>query len=227
MIPHPTTFGDADDLKPSSILSTKNKQQSSISCSGRDKKMFRPFDIRVSTEQYNRIVSDDSSVDSVGGSDISLNHSNSVIDTAELSMTDRDQLFFGAYGHLRKKLDYSYHSYYRKERQWLHDSIIEDFLEYQDNDNILEYRNDNGTQSTTINETGFCPWLILAVGVQGAGKHYTFNNLVRSKRLRLRSFVNVAPGMYHFYLLFTYVQFRHDDTKLHISFIVLVLVPNL
>jgi len=37
-------------------------------------------------------------------------------------------LFFGAYGHIRSQLDYTYHSHYKKERQWLHDSIIEDAL---------------------------------------------------------------------------------------------------
>lgn len=35
--------------------------------------------------------------------------------------------FYGAYAEFRKKLDYlKYHVHYRKERQWLHDSIIED-----------------------------------------------------------------------------------------------------
>jgi hypothetical protein len=34
--------------------------------------------------------------------------------------------FYGAYAEYRKKLDYKYHVHYKKERQWLHDSIIED-----------------------------------------------------------------------------------------------------
>jgi hypothetical protein len=38
--------------------------------------------------------------------------------------------FYGAYADIRRtKIDYSYHVCYRKERQWLHDSIIVDILE--------------------------------------------------------------------------------------------------
>jgi hypothetical protein len=39
---------------------------------------------------------------------------------------DGGGLFCGAYGHIRKMLDYTYHAgTYNKERQFLHDSIIE------------------------------------------------------------------------------------------------------
>ena len=34
--------------------------------------------------------------------------------------------FYGAFSSYRRKLDYKYHVHYKKERQWLHDSIIED-----------------------------------------------------------------------------------------------------
>ena len=37
-------------------------------------------------------------------------------------------IFYGSYANIRKKLDYTYHAHYRKERQWLHDCIIEDCL---------------------------------------------------------------------------------------------------
>ena len=36
--------------------------------------------------------------------------------------------FYGSYANIRKKLDYTYHVHYRKQRQWLHDCIIEDCL---------------------------------------------------------------------------------------------------
>jgi hypothetical protein len=204
MPPHQTKKSDNYIESKCSALSTNSVRQSSISSIERERKIFRPFDIRVSTEQYNSIVS---ATENVGCSssdttynNISLSRSNSILDAVELSKTNVEQLFFGAYGHLRKKLDYSYHSYYRKERQWLHDSIIEDFLEYQDDDIACDCSKEgtlnikNTSQSRTRSETRFNPWLILSVGVQGAGKHYTINNLVRNKRLRLRSFINVAPG---------------------------------
>jgi hypothetical protein len=180
----PTASDDCDGNKPS-ILSNKLVRQWSVSSAERGRKLFRPFDIRVSTEQYNSI-----------GNEVSNGESSNT--TIDLAKTSEDQLFFGAYGHLRKKLDYSYHSYYRKERQWLHDSIIEDFLEYQDDDMMFDCRNEGkfNTQTTHLHDNSFNPWLILSVGVQGAGKHYTINSLVRYKRLRLNSFVNIAPGMY-------------------------------
>lgn len=91
-----------------------------------------------------------------------------------------DEGFYGAYGHIRKKLDYSYHQHYRKERQWLHDSIIEAYLQngaYAD-PNCLPHQ----------------PWLILTVGCQGAGKRFTIDTLVKSNRLPLLSFVCVDVG---------------------------------
>jgi hypothetical protein len=39
------------------------------------------------------------------------------------------------------------------------------------------------------------PWLIFTVGVQGAGKHYTIDRLIKDERLNLLSFVFVDPGM--------------------------------
>jgi len=37
-------------------------------------------------------------------------------------------LFVGPFAHIRKSLDYNYHSTYSKERQWLQDSIVDDIL---------------------------------------------------------------------------------------------------
>ena len=36
--------------------------------------------------------------------------------------------FYGPYAHIRKEMDYSHHSHYTKNRQWLQDSIIEKLL---------------------------------------------------------------------------------------------------
>lgn len=88
--------------------------------------------------------------------------------------------FYGAHGHIRKQLDYSYHQHYRKERQWLHDSIIEDYLH-------------NGAYADP-NSLPCDPWLILTVGCQGAGKRYVIDKLVNEGKLPLLSFVCVDTG---------------------------------
>ena len=90
-----------------------------------------------------------------------------------------DLNFYGPYAHIRKTLDYSYHSHYRKERQWLQDSIIEDLLSSVENTDVC----------TTPSE----PWLIYTVGAPGAGKRYTLLELVRNGKLPLLSYVAVDP----------------------------------
>lgn len=88
-----------------------------------------------------------------------------------------EQRFYGAYGHLRQKLDYSYHSHYQKQRQWLHDSIIDDIL-------------NNVTQAEIQCE----PWVIITAGAQGAGKRHTMEQLLKTNRLPLTSIVFVDTG---------------------------------
>jgi len=88
--------------------------------------------------------------------------------------------FYGAYAHIRQKLDYTYHRHYKKERQWLHDSIIEDYLFHSSPSHPFYVPCE--------------PWIILTVGVQGSGKRYTIDKLVESNRLRLLSFVYVDTG---------------------------------
>ena len=84
---------------------------------------------------------------------------------------DETPVFVGAFGNIRKQfLDHDkYHSHYRKERQWLHDSIVEDYLA----NNSSEH-----TERDTI-------WFILTVGVQGAGKHHTMRALREQNNLSL------------------------------------------
>ena len=88
---------------------------------------------------------------------------------------------YGPYAHIRETLDYTYHSHYRKERQWLQDSIIEDFME-----NLVKNGND---EMTTPEE----PWFIYTVGAPGAGKRHTLMKLVEEGKLPLLSFVHVDP----------------------------------
>lgn len=93
--------------------------------------------------------------------------------------------FYGAHGKLRKDLDYNYHSHYRKERQLLHDAIIEDsFLADED----------ISVNQTALPTTSL--WLILAVGVHGVGKHRAVQDLILTNRLRLLSLVCIDTGMF-------------------------------
>lgn len=69
-----------------------------------EKKFVRPFSCEVSTEYYNSIYNGDES---------------NVLAAKEKSSFSEEEsshfLFVGAYGHLRKKLDYTYHTHYQKE----------------------------------------------------------------------------------------------------------------
>lgn len=88
-------------------------------------------------------------------------------------------LYVGAFGNIRKKyLDYdNFHSHYRKERQWLHDSIIASYLENEDTPN--EYYG------------GDALWFILTAGVRGAGKRFTMRSLIEQGKLLLTSYCNI------------------------------------
>lgn len=126
--------------------------------------------------------------------------------------------FYGSYANIRKKLDYTYHVYYRKERQWLHDCIIEDcLLKHQQQDEAAqEENNDNNDNPSSSSPLQACcnasgtsslnyydyhqgtsvllpkhQWLILMVGVHGAAKHCTIRKLIDAGRLPLLSLVCV------------------------------------
>ena len=106
-------------------------------------------------------------------------HRLSFVMTTEEFNKDAELTFYGPYSHIRKQMDYNYHVHYKKERQWLQDSIIEDYLE-EDNDEAL---------CKTPTE----PWLLYLVGSPGAGKQHTLLQLVQDGRLPLLSFVLVDP----------------------------------
>ena len=103
-----------------------------------------------------------------------------VISTEQCNRDD-DAPIRGPYAHLRRELDYKYHCNYRKERQWLQDSIIEDILEAAMPDDF----------STCVTPTE--PWLLMTIGPRGAGKKHVLNELVREGKLPLLSFVRVDP----------------------------------
>jgi len=103
--------------------------------------------------------------------------------STEQNHKSEDMNFFGPYSHIRKQLDYSYHSNYKKERQWLQDSIIEDMLK------TAELTDVNGDVCTTPTE----PWLVLTAGVQGSGKTHTIRKLKEKGRFPLMAFVAVDP----------------------------------
>jgi len=102
-----------------------------------------------------------------------------LMSTADHFQDKADGKFYGPYAHIRKQLDYTYHSHYQKERQWMQDSIIEEFLE--------------NVQSTDVCTTPTEPWLIYTVGAPGAGKIHTLMTLVRDRKLPLLSFVLIDP----------------------------------
>ena len=102
----------------------------------------------------------------------------SLISTEDQNAVPEAQ-FFGPYRHIRKELDYGYHKYYRKERQWLQDSIVEDMLDNVEGANMC------------VNPTE--PWLIFTVGPQGAGKKQAIRDLIFEGHLNLLTYVDVDP----------------------------------
>jgi len=124
-----------------------------LSRSARER-LVRRFSVRKSTEEHHSVSNDDNAVG-----------------------------FYGAYGNVRKKLDYKYHVHYRKERQWLHDAIIEDCL--------LEHQHDDWSHQEMTTVLPRTPWLIIMAGVHGAGKHHVIRELIETERLPLLSYVCV------------------------------------
>ena len=69
-------------------------------------------------------------------------------------------VFVGKYAYERSKLDYSYHKYYRHERQLVHDKIVDAFL-----------------QTSMVDEKGSFAvpqfnWIVFTAGAMGVGRLY-------------------------------------------------------
>lgn len=103
--------------------------------------------------------------------------------TEENNKSDDDQAFYGPYAHIRRALDYTYHSNYTKERQFLQDSIIDEFLK------DVSIKDVNGNVCTTPTD----PWLVFTAGAMGAGKGHTIHELVKKGLFPLLAFVTVDP----------------------------------
>lgn len=85
--------------------------------------------------------------------------------------------------HIRKTLDYTYHSNYSKKRQWLQDSVIEDMLETDISTDV------NGD----VGDTPSRPWIIFTAGAKGAGKRWTMNHLIDTGKMPLVGFIPIDP----------------------------------
>eukprot|EP00977_Amphora_coffeiformis_P006958 scaffold1513_cov100-Amphora_coffeaeformis.AAC.7 len=78
-----------------------------------------------------------------------------LLEEKDVEATDNDTTtyFHGAYAKVRQQLDYSYHTHYRKERQWLHDAIIEDcLLKHQLLDDTAYYQTQKTPNPTIATE---------------------------------------------------------------------------
>lgn len=76
-----------------------------------------------------------------------------------------DRKFYGQFAHIRKMLDYTYHSNYTFERQIFQDSIINELL----HETIV--KDPHGGECSTPTE----PWIVFTAGAMGAGKVSTWS----------------------------------------------------
>jgi len=135
-------------------------------------------------------------------------------------------LFVGPFAHIRKSLDYNYHSNYTKERQWLQDSIIEDILgdviTRQLHPRGQRTREENDEMTDNICTVPTDPWLIFTAGVQGSGKFHTIRLLVQQGYLPLLGFIHVDSDRIRRMLpdfstssWMSTLQNQHADTRQH------------
>ena len=106
-----------------------------------------------------------------------------VLISSEENNKSDDLIFYGKYSHIRKTLDYNYHSNYTFERQKLQDAIITDMLHEAF---ILDLDGNVGSVPKQ-------PWIVFTAGCMGAGKSHTMNVLVKKGRFPLNAFVVVDP----------------------------------
>eukprot|EP00536_Pseudo-nitzschia_multiseries_P015744 jgi/Psemu1/218994/e_gw1.943.9.1 len=121
----------------------------------------------------------------------------SVLLSSEENNQSDNMNFYGKFSHIRKTLDYSYHSNYTFERQKLHDAIITNML------NEAYICDEDGN----VGLSAANPWIVFTAGAMGAGKSYTMSVLVEHERFPLPAFVVVDPDEirrllpeYHMYI---------------------------
>jgi len=134
----------------------------------------------------------------------SLKREYSIQRSTEWNNRTDDTLFLGPYAHIRKNMDYSYHSNYIKTRQWLQDSIIEKLM-----GELVRTRSCNecelmistpNTPSVLNNGSGIDiwampkdPWLVMVAGNEGTHKRAAIKSLLENDRLPMMGFVLVDP----------------------------------
>lgn len=106
-----------------------------------------------------------------------------VLSSEENHKSDDPNAFYGPYAHIRKTIDYTYHSNYTFERQRFQDAIISEFL------NAPVFKDKNGITCTTPTE----PWIVFTAGAMGAGKSYTLRKISEKAHFPLMAFVRVDP----------------------------------
>ena len=103
--------------------------------------------------------------------------------STEENYADDNAAFGGKYGHLRSKLDYSYHSKYCLERQMFQDTLIDSFY------HTIIYDGENTCEAPLEN------WLVFTAGPMGAGKTHTLQWLKSKGYFPLEAFVRVDPDV--------------------------------
>lgn len=107
------------------------------------------------------------------------------LSTATMHKSD-SQEFYGAYASVRAKLDYTYHSNYKKSRQILQDEIINDLLTLNQTSPRTNCNNKSSNNDAS-------PWIAFTAGVMGAGKTHTIRSLAQTNYFPLQHFVIVDP----------------------------------
>ena len=102
----------------------------------------------------------------------------STLQSTEQNYQSNDREFYGPFAHIRKQLDYSYHSNYTASRQRFQNSVIWELL---DPGRVSEQMKGVCTQPTE-------PWCVFVAGVMCAGKRKTIISLIKEHRFPLLSF---------------------------------------
>lgn len=92
-------------------------------------------------------------------------------------------VFVGKYQEQRRALDYSYHTHYTPERQYLHDQLIDLFHATRVHDQ----------KTNSFCEAPLENWIVFTAGPMGAGKSHTINWLQHHNLFPLDAFVRVDP----------------------------------
>jgi hypothetical protein len=122
--------------------------------------------------------------------------------STEVNYQDPIAPFVGKYAQHREQLDYDFHCRYSTPRQYLHDNIIDQFLQVTVHDSA---NHDLICESPEEN------WVVFTAGAMGAGKGHTMNWLSQQKFFPIEAFVKVDPDEIRKYLPETCQYNLRDD----------------